>query len=249
MGWSKILTHSAGGAISMGNWYARYNLRDDAIDLEHNSDGIPYIRDDSDFALVSGTHNYTAVNATNLEIEKFQGWNDTVSQDETYSLDEAQSWDETAGGENLVNYLFGAISNEIAHVGGGIFEAGEIDITPVDRFNSSEIMWVIANQPVGTGVDVQSAVYNGQLWSGWASEVSGTAIDGMPVAGTNLSNALYRVKYRVILTPNDSGETPAVSQVKLTINSQKHIRVLASGVYEYSQHIIDSVPAATTKTL
>lgn len=248
MGWRKILSFSAGGAVNSGNWYARYNEAEDSIDLEHDSDGIPYIRDDTNFSTASGTHDYTVANGTNLEIEKYQGWDETVSVDETRLLDEAQSFDETADVSELINYIFNTTSTLVAHSSGGIFESSEIDLADVGRYNNSDILWVVDTLPAGSAVVVQSSVYDGKKWGNWAAETSGTTIGGLPVAGTDLKNG-YKVKYRVVMNPDNAVATPVVSKVKITMYSKKHVRIMSDGAYKLSQHMIDSITTATTETL
>src|SRR3990172_1059217 len=122
MGWSKNLSFSEGGALQMGNWYARYNSDEDSIDLEHNSDGIPYIKNDTTFI---GTHGHTEVSGGVLQIEQWPGWDEAATvQDEAYILDDATTWDDiTNNGDDLVDYLFGAIAVTQSYEGAAIFES------------------------------------------------------------------------------------------------------------------------------
>lgn len=247
MGWRKILAHSAGGTINMGNWYARYNTRDDSIDLEHDADGIPYVMTDNVF---NGTHYYTEVVAGVLQIEQWPGWDDiTTAQDETYILDNTYIFDDTASVSLFFDYLFGATSAMSSYEEEAVFTAGELDITSVDRYSSSAIAWVVDLAPVGTTAVLETSVFDGVNWSAWSVETNNSVINDMPVVGTNLSLAQYKTRYRVRFQSNATSETQKISEVKETFNSKKQIRVLSNGHYEYSQHIINSVPTATTKTL
>ncbi len=241
LGWRKVLAYSSGGELALGNWRARYNLRDSGIDLVYPSDGIPYVKNDTVFA---GSHYYTEVNAGKLQIEQWPGWDDTTTvRDETYILDDATTWDDVLNyGDVVINYLFGATSVMQSYEGGASFEAGEVSLNTVGEYNSSLIDWVVT-QPTGTTLNFQTSVFNGASWSAWANEVKATSIENMPASGKDLFG--YKVKYRVTMQTNSLGETPAISSVNLTFNSVKHFRVLGTGVYKESQYIKNNAVLAT----
>jgi hypothetical protein len=250
MGWRKMLSHSIGGDIALGNWRATYNKKEDSIDILHPSDGIPYIKSDTTF---SGALFYLEIVGGKLQLVQYPGWPDTVAQDENYMLDGDMAWDDTvATGDILIDYLLGsatAMMHYDGELGDAEFISDTIDLQKVGKYHSSEAEWV-ATKPAGTDIAIySSASVNGGDWGAWtAIAASGNFIGCLPAADSDLT--LYDLRYKIVLTPTvDLLTTPDMSSLTTTINSQKHFRVMSDGAYKESPHIIASVLGATTETL
>jgi len=238
MGWRKILWYSQGGAIVLGSWKALYNTDEDSIDLEHASNGILYRKWDNAF---SGSHYYTEVASGRLRIQPWPGWDDTTTaKDETYELDDATSWDDTVdNGEVVVNYLFGTTHSVVSWEGLAIFEAPSITLDAVGRYESSAIQWTLAANPSGSSTVVETCVFDGVSWGSWRTASNGGAIADLPGAGLSLVG--WKVKYRVKMQANASGQTPEISDVTVGVRSRKHFRVLMDGTLKQSEYVAANV--------
>lgn len=248
MGWRKLLAHSIGGDIALGNWRAHYNEAEDSIDLLHPSDGIPYIKADTTF---SGALTELEVVAGVLKIKQYPGWDEAIAQDEdTYLLDDTTAWDDEPGtGDQLIDYMFGSTQAAMYFETGGSFVSDEIDLVKVQKYHSSKLEWTLDASPAGSTTIVQNAASANGAWGAYKAVVaSGNALAALPGAGSDLT--FYKTRHKVIMLPTaDLSGTPEMSELKTTVNSQKHFRVLSDGNYKSSQHIIDSVVGATTETL
>lgn len=248
-GWGKITSHSIGGDIALGNWRAHYNTAEDSIDILHPSDGIPYVKVDTTFSgvLTDGLEVVAGV----LTIKQYPGWTDAIARDEdAYILDDATVWDDESGtGDQLIDYLFGSTQTAMYFEDGGTFVSDEIDLTKVQKYHSSKLEWALDAVPEGSTVVVQNAVSQNGTWGAYKTvAASGDALVALPAAESDLAYCKTRHKVTMLPTSDLSG-APGMSELKTTINSQKHFRVMADGVYKESQHIIDSVASATTETL
>ena len=238
-GWSKNIRHYAEGAINMGNWKTRFNEADQSIDIEHATEpGIPYIRGDTSF---NGEKFYMTVEDGGLIIEQFPGWDEDVGEYESYELSLDKEWDEDAGGEELINYLFNTSHEEISYEYSVWFVSNPIALDKVGRHNDSRVNFV-STIPQGATLEIYTAVYNPILkkWGDYLKiKKDGDEIDFLPSSGVLLAG--YKLKYKVIMRANSLGETPSLSEVVLTLFSTRHFRVYASGKYEESSYITDSV--------
>lgn len=247
-GWQKILKHSIGGAIVMGNWKARYNETDGSIDIEHSTEpGIPYIKTDEVF---SGEKFYTEVDSVsgNLKIKQFPGWDEDVFRDGTDELDLEEEWDEDDGGEYFIDYLLNTTNTIMSYEYPAYFISDPIDLDSIGRHNDSEIDWT-ATVPSETVLEVYTSVYNPntQKWSDWTQVSKEGIIAGLPLEETQLTG--YKLRYKVLMTTNSTGETPELSQAVLTVYSTRHFRVFAVGVYKESESMTDSVTVNVTEEL
>lgn len=251
MGWRKILSHSIGGDIALGNWRATYNKIEDSIDILHPSDGIPYVKEDTSF---DGTlfQLEIDVGTGKLQLVQYPGWADTVGRDEATVLDNTTSFDgDVATGDNLIDYLLGSTATAMYYdgaFGDAYFISDPIDLQKVGKYHSSKVEWT-STVPTGTAINVYCSLFSNGAWGPWVEiEASGDAIGCLPAAESDLT--LRDLRYKIVLTPSsDLLSAPDVSNLKTTINSQKHFRVIVDGVYKESPHIIASVPGATIETL
>jgi len=250
LGWGKILSHSIGGDIALGNWRAHYNKLEDSIDILHPSDGIPYVKTDTTFlGTITGE---LVVTDGVLSIESFPGWDEAIFKDETFVVgdEDTLKFDETDSGSALIDALFDSTSTPMYYEAGGSFISNEIDLAYVGKYHSSKLEWVLDTNPETSETKVySSAQYNGGEWGEWVEvEASANPIGALPSADKDLS--LYKIKHKVTMKPTtDLSDTPEMSELKTTINSQKHFRVMSDGSYKESPHIVASVLGATTETL
>ncbi|MDD3897582.1 MAG: hypothetical protein PHE82_01295 [Syntrophomonadaceae bacterium] len=246
MGWRKILSHSTGGDIALGNWRAHYNDSEDSIDLEHPSDGIPYVKTDTAFSGVTVEMN---MDGGKLKINTYPGWDENTARDENTVLDDTTAWDENTSASVLFDYLFSTTAITMVYEGETSWVSSPTDLTTVGKYHSSKLEWVNDALPAGAAIHFYASLYRNGAWGDYAEiPASGGVIPVLPVSGTDLRG--MQVRYKVKMVPSsDQLSSPAISQVKTTINSRKHFRVLLDGSYKESQHIADSITGATIETL
>ncbi len=246
MGWRKILSHSIGGDIALGNWRAHYNDSEDSIDLEHPSDGIPYIKTDTAF---SGVMIEMVVDSGKLKINAYPGWDAATARDENALLDDTTDWDENTSASVLFDYLFSTTAITMVYEGETSWVSSPTDLTTVGKYHSSKLEWVNDALPAGAAIHFYASLYRNGAWGDYAEiAASGGVIPVLPASGTDLRG--MQVRYKVKMVPSsDQLSSPAISQVKTTINSRKHFRVLLDGSYKESPHIADSISGPTTETL
>jgi len=173
-----------------------------------------------------------------IALAQYQAWDDTVGQGETANLDDTTSWDETAGGENLLNYLLNTTSALKTYEGTGAFESDPFGL-PVCLVNSTQISWT-ANVPAGTSLTCKTAISSdgGVTWSSWQTVTNGDAIPGL-TAGAQLTNA-HKLKVRFEMATTNYDVRPSVSDLTVRINSRTIFRLMPDGVFKAAKSIVQN---------
>ena len=169
-----------------------------------------------------------------IGLAQYQSWEDTVAQDEAAVLDDATAWDETAGAENLINYLMNTTSAVKSYEGTATFLSNYIPLPPV-RMNSAKIEWT-ENKPTGTSISCSVAISkdNGATWTLWKSVTNGGSIPGLSQR-ENLTG--YKIQVRFDMSTTNLDAYPSVSQFVITINSMKIIRFMPDGAIKLDKQV------------
>jgi len=172
-----------------------------------------------------------------IALAQYQAWDDAISADDTSLLDDTTAWDETAGGENVLNYIMNTTSSTKSYERTATFLSGPIALPPV-RMNSAKIEWT-EDKPAGTSVTCSIALSKdgGKTWQLWRNVTNGGAIPGLSQK-ENLAGYMLQVRFDLATT--DYAVRPSVSQFVVTINSMKIIRFMPDGLVKIDKTLVQN---------
>lgn len=171
-------------------------------------------------------------------LAQYQAWPASVAREETDLLDTTQAWDETAGAEELFNYLFDTTSSLKYFEGKGVLELNTISLAKCGKMQSSAIAWT-ATTPAGTTITTRVSLSpdKGVNWGPWLPVSNGGSIPGL-AAGLDVTNYRLKVKFEASTTDYDAG--PSVSELVVTINSRKVLRLKSDGTLKAAKAMTEN---------